>query len=144
MRNFIRRRNQNLRRGATTVELAVVAPLLILMMLGFLEIGYAFLVKQTLGLAANRAARVATLPGYTGDDVRASIDDTLERAGLSGYEVTTNLDELGPTDRNVWVQVTLPLDRALFTGSLLGGGNFDITERRTSHREMDPNLSVDN
>ena len=53
------RRSRSARRATTVVETAVMAPLMLLMMLGFLEFGYWFLLKQTVSLAANRAARTA-------------------------------------------------------------------------------------
>lgn len=140
MTRGLHRRNRKHRRGAATVEMAVVAPILVMMMLGMIEVGYAFMVRHTLDLAANRAVRVATLPGYTSSDVIENVDDTLVHTGLAGYEVSTNLDELEPTEREVWVEVKMPINRVMFTGSLFGGGSFNITARRTAQREMDPSV----
>ncbi|MBK8267624.1 MAG: pilus assembly protein [Planctomycetes bacterium] len=136
-------RNRNMRRGTTAVELAMVAPVLLLMMLGAIEGGYGFMVKQTVSLAANRAARQATLPGSTSEDVNNMVDEVMSHAGLTGYEVNTNIDELDANDKQVTVEVSIPLHRALFTGSLIGGESYTISSKKVSNREMDPNLPPD-
>ncbi|MBX3394484.1 MAG: pilus assembly protein [Phycisphaerae bacterium] len=132
------RKTRHARRAATAVELAVVAPLVMLFMCGAIETGYAFMIKQTIGLATNRAARAATLPGATSDDVISIVTEEMEKAGLSGFDIATNIDELGPTERQVWVEVSIPLHRVLFTGKLLGGESFALSAKKTANREMSP------
>lgn len=141
MNQIKRNRKRTLRRGATTVELAVCAPVMLLMMLFSLEAGYAFMVKQSITLAANAASRTATLPGATSDDVHARVNEVLENSGLKGYDVTTNIDELDPLERQVSVEVSIPLHRVLFTGKMLGGETWTITSKKISSREMDPNYT---
>ena len=123
------------RRGTAVVEMAVVAPLMVLAMLGSLEVGYAFMVKQTVTLAAREGARAAALPGGAMSDVQTAVDGSMGAADLSGYTTTSNLDSLGPTDVEVWVDVSIPFSRASFTGSLLGGGNFNISAKTSMRRE---------
>lgn len=125
----------NGRRGATVVEMAVMAPLLVTAMLGMIEVGYAFMVKQTVTLGAREGARAAALPGGTMTDVQTAVDASMTAANLNGYTTTSNVDTLGPTDVDVWVQVSIPLDRASFTGSLLGGGSFNISAKTSMRRE---------
>lgn len=129
------RHNKHLRRGTTVVETAVMAPLLITAMLGMIEVGYAFMVKQTVTLAAREGARAGALPGGDISDVQAAADASMSAANLNGYNVTSNITSLGPTDLEVWVEVSIPLDRASFTGGLLGGGSFNISSRMTMRRE---------
>ncbi len=127
------------RRGTAVVEAAVVAPLMILSMFGMMEVGYAFMVKQNVTLAAREGARAAALPGGTMTDVTTAVDQALQAANLTGYTMTTNLASLGPTDVDVWVEVSIPLNRATFTGSMLGGGSYNITSRTSMRREgVDP------
>ena len=123
------------RRAATVVEVAVVAPLMMTAMLGMVELGYAFMVKQTISMASREGARAGSLPGGTSADITAAVDSTMSGSGLTGYSTTTNINSLGPTDVDVWVEISIPVDRASFTGSLLGGGSFDITSRTTMRRE---------
>lgn len=129
------RRTKHLRRGAAVVETAVIAPVLILGMLGMMEVGWAFMVRQTVTLASREGARAAALPGAVRADVDTAVDGTMGSANLTGYTTTTNLETLGPTDPEVWVRVSIPLSRATFTGSLLGGGSFQIGSTTTMRRE---------
>ncbi|HVP11294.1 MAG TPA: TadE family protein [Phycisphaerae bacterium] len=132
-------RKQYVRRATTVVETAVMAPLIVTAMFGMLEVGYAFMVKQTVTLAAREGARAGALPGGNMNDVQAAATAAMSAANLSGYSVTSNIDSCGPTDLEVWVEVSIPLNRASFTGSLLGGGSFDISARNSMRREgVDP------
>ena len=131
-RNMLRKYG---RRGTTVVEMAVVAPLFVTAMLGMVEVGYAFMVRQTVTLAAREGARAAALPGGNMEDAEGAADAAMVAANLSGYTTTSNIEQCGPADVAVWVQVSIPLDRASFTGSLLGGGSFNITAKTTMRRE---------
>lgn len=131
-----RKRNKKfLRRGAAVVEAAVVAPLMILAMFGMIEVGYAFMLKQTVSLASREGARAAALPGSQLQDVQAAVDASMSAGNLTGYTTTTNIETVGANDYEVWVEVSIPLDRAGFTGNMLGGGSFNITSRTTMRRE---------
>ncbi len=129
------RRNLRMRRGVAAVETAVVAPLLVVAMLGMMEVGYAFMVRQTVTMASREGARTAALPGGSMSDVNTSVDEAMAAAGLEGYTTTSNVDSLGSSDTEVWVTVSIPLNRVSFTGSLLGGGSFDINSTTTMRRE---------
>ena len=127
------------RRAAAVVEAAVVAPLMITAMFGMIEAGYAFMVKQTVTLAAREGCRAAALPGGTFDDVSTAVDGTMAGPGLEGYTTTCNIDSLTATDTTVSCTVSIPFDRVSFTGNLLGGGTFTIASTTTMRREgIDP------
>lgn len=123
------------RRASAAVETAVVAPLVVTAMLGMMEIGYAFMVRQTVTLASREGARAAALPGGTQTDVDTAVDNTMGSANLTGYTTTSNVSSLDASDTEVWVEVSLPFNRASFTGQLLGGGSFNISSRTTMRRE---------
>jgi hypothetical protein len=123
------------RRASAVVETAVVAPLMITAMFGMLEAGYAFMVKQSVALAAREGARAGAMPGATMDDVRSAVDVAMTAPHLSGYTTTSNLSGLSTTDTDISVTVTIPFSRVSFTGNLLGGGGFDITSSTTMRRE---------
>lgn len=124
-----------MRRATAAVETAVVAPVLVVAMLGMMEVGYAFLVRQTVTMASREGARAAALPGGTLDDAESAVDAAMGAAGLEGYETESNVSGLSSTDTEVWVSVTIPLNRVSFTGTLLGGGSFDIGSTTTMRRE---------
>lgn len=123
------------RRGTSVVEMAVMAPLLLTAMFGMFEVGYAFMCKQTVTLAAREGARAASLPGGNMEDVNSAVNACMGSAKLSGYSTSSNISQLGPTDYEVWVAVDMPFDRASFTGNLLGGGTFNISAKATMRRE---------
>lgn len=129
------KRLRNKRRGAAVVETAVVAPILILGMLGMMEVGWAFMLRQTVTLAAREGARAGALPGADMNDVQAAVDEAMGAANLEGYTTTSNIGSLGASDLEVEVSVSIPLDRASFTGSLIGGGSFNISSTATMRRE---------
>lgn len=124
-----------MRKGAAVVETAVVAPLLILGMLGMMEVGWAFMLRQTVTLAAREGARAGSLPGATLADVEAAVDASMGAANLEGYTTESNIAQLGAADLDVSVTVSIPLDRATFTGSMIGGGSFNISSTTTMRRE---------
>lgn len=128
-------RARHRRRGVAVVETAVIAPVLILGMLGMMEVGWAFMVRQTVTLASREGARAAALPGGVMTDVEAAVDAAMGAAGLTGYTTTSDVSTLGPTDTEVTVSVSIPLSRVSFTGGLLGGGSFNIGSSTTMRRE---------
>lgn len=129
------KRMRSKRRGTAVVETAVVAPLMILAMFGMVEVGYAFMVKQTVTLASREGCRAAALPGGTMSDVQTAVDASMGAADLTGYTTTSNISTVGPTDTEVWVEVKMPMSRVGFTGQMMGGGAFDITSKTSMRRE---------
>jgi Flp pilus assembly protein TadG len=127
--------NRWARRGAAVVETAVIAPLMVLSMFGMMEVGYAFMIKQSVTLASREGARAGALPGSTATDVTNAVDAAMEAANLDGYTMDSNISTLSSTDLEIWVQVSIPLNRVSFTGNMLGGGSFNIVGRTTMRRE---------
>ena len=123
------------RRATAAVETAVVAPLVVTAMLGMMEVGYTFMIRQTVTLASREGARAAALPGGTIGDVTDAVDAAMSGPNLEGYAVTSNLEGLSSSDTEVWVTVSVPFDRTSWTGMLLGGGSFDIDATTTMRRE---------
>lgn len=112
-----------------------MAPLVVTAMFGMIEVGYCFMIRQTVVLAAREGCRAAALPGGTMSGVNAAVDEAMEGPKLTGYTVTSNLSSLDADDEDVWVRVSLPFNRASFTGNLLGGGSFEIASETHMRRE---------
>ena len=132
------RRSRFVRRASAVVETAVVAPLLVTAMFGILELGQAYNIKQTLSLAAREGCRAAALPGGTMTDAQTAVNQVMAMGNLTGYTTTSNISSMTAADSQVWVQVSLPFNRATFTGSLLGGGSYTISSKTTMRREGVP------
>ena len=127
--------NKYARRATAVVETAVMAPLMVTAMFGMMEVGYAFMIKQTVTLASREGARAAALPGGTTTDIQSAVDHAMAGPNLDGYAVTTNLSTMEASETEVWVEVSIPFNRVSFTGHLMGGGSFNITSRTTMRRE---------
>lgn len=132
MKRFFSRRR---RRGSAVVETAVMAPLVVSAMLGMVELGYAYMVRQTVTNAAREGARAAVMPGAATADVNAAVDATMGAANLQGYTTATNLADAPADEDEIWVDVSIPFSRASITGGFFGGGSFEISSRTTMRRE---------
>ena len=80
---FIKRHRTHTRRGAAVVEMAVVAPLLLLLVLGTVEMGWMLLVRHTVSMAAREGARASTLPSATLAEVQGKVDAAMPSPATS-------------------------------------------------------------
>ncbi len=76
--------------GLSSVEAAIFAPLLFLLIFGVLEYSWAFLKIQQVNGAARRCARMGIIEGATVAELMAEVDQLMIDANLagSGYTVT--------------------------------------------------------
>jgi Flp pilus assembly protein TadG len=123
--------------GAALVEFAVVAPVMLLILLGIIDFGLLFQRYQVITNAAREGARVAVLPGYViPDDVEERVTQFLTAAGLDeeadppivGAPVAVPLGT-GPCVRMVSVTVSYPHSYSFIGGiaSFFGGDDFTST-----------------
>lgn len=92
------------RRGATTVELAFVVPLILLFVFALIEWGRFEMVRQVTSTAAFNAARRGTIPGTSSDDVIQTADDILELYFVSDATTTTDI-----TSERATITVEVPM-----------------------------------
>jgi Flp pilus assembly protein TadG len=98
------KRSATSRRGALTVEFAIVAPLIFLLFLGGLELTALNFARQTLGNASYEAARKMIIPGGTTAQAQAEGIRQMNLVGISsGVAVTAS-----QTSSSVTVQVSVP------------------------------------
>jgi len=69
-------------RGAALVETAFVLPIMLLVCVGILEFGRAYQTWQVVTNASREGARVAILPEYADDSVKARVRTYLKNGGL--------------------------------------------------------------
>ena len=74
----------NRRRGAATVEFALVAPVFLLLLMGIFEYGRMVMVQQMLVAASREGARTAIVQGSTVENIKTAVDTYLRRGGISG------------------------------------------------------------
>jgi Flp pilus assembly protein TadG len=116
-----RRRFQS-RRGTATVELALVAPVFFILLVGLLEVGRMVQVNQIMCNAAREGARVASTGVNTYSDVQTTVSNYLTNAGITNqtgltvsvYDVTQGNSgpQFNPSTANwldqLQITVTLP------------------------------------
>ena len=80
MRTWLRRARRE--EGTVLIETAFVLPIMLLVCVGILEFGRAYQTWQVVTNAAREGARVAVLPDYSDDSVRARVKTYLKNGGL--------------------------------------------------------------
>lgn len=112
------------RHGTTCVEMAFAAPILLILVFGIMQIGYAFMVQHSLQNAAAKGCRAAILPNASTSTVTSAVNAVLLPVGLSNYATTTikvnnqtSAVTTAVTGDDISVQVYMPLsDVTLFPG----------------------------
>src|SRR5688500_8904220 len=91
--------------GAALVETAFVLPIMLLVSVGIFEFGRAYQTWQVITNATREGARVAVLPDYTDDSVKARVRTYLKDGGLSAAIV----DDTAKTNVEI-TATTIPVD----------------------------------
>lgn len=100
-----------LRRGATAVEFAIVAPIFFLLLLVSFEFSRLNVIRHTADNAAYEAARVGMVPGATAQEAIAEANRIMNIVGARGSRVTINPTALTPDTTEVTVTVDVPMDQ---------------------------------
>ena len=97
------------RRGAALVEFALLLPLLLALLFGFIEFGRALMVQSILTNAAREGARTSTLLGATDSQVGQVIDNYMTGNQISGHSHSLAPSLSGaPSKAAIKVTVTVP------------------------------------
>ena len=81
--------------GQALVEFALVLPILVLLLLGIVDFGRAWMTKQVVTNAAREGARSGIAAGATAGDVSQAVSNYLDAAHLTGT-VSVNVGGVGP------------------------------------------------
>ncbi len=129
------RSKRAVRRGASAVEFAIVAPLFFVMVLGIIEIGRACMVTELLTEAARRGCRQGVIEGTSSASIQQTAVNFLTSVGINGESAniyvndtpagTTSVQSM-PAYTEITVVVTVPISNVTWTpiwfvpGSLSG------------------------
>jgi Flp pilus assembly protein TadG len=102
-------RRQSTRRGAATVEFALTAPILFLLVLSMIEFARFNMIRHGIDSAAYEGARRGIVPGATASDVQTTSKKILTAVSMVNGTVTVNPSTLTPTTTQVTVTVEVPL-----------------------------------
>jgi hypothetical protein len=119
-------------RGAVLIEFALVLPVLLLLLVGMFDLGFAFQRYQAVTNAAREGARMAVLPGYSLADVQDRVRAYLRASGVPeasvlAADITRTLTPMTPpggaafTAMKVHVQVTYAFTLLGPIATLVGG-----------------------
>lgn len=106
--------------GVSMVEMAIVSPLLVLLLFGIIEAGWAFSQQLEVRHGVREGARVAALNEGTLDEI---VDATCVQMGLAVSNAAISVTKTGTAVGNtVRVQVVAPVDSITGLASLVFGG----------------------
>ena len=88
----LRRRS---RRGASTLQMVLILPVLLMLTFGAIDYGYFFFVKNTLVGAAQAGVRAAIPQTAANADVTTAVNNVMQAAGISSSDYTVSTS---PTD----------------------------------------------
>ena len=117
------------RRGAATVEFALVAPVLFLFIFAIFEFGRAFMVMDLLGDAARVGSREGAVQGKSSSTVTTDVQNRLSGEGVNNSSVTVEVNGAAgdPSTANsgdeITVIVTVPVSSITWTNAKFVSGN---------------------
>lgn len=112
------------RRGATTVELAIVAPLMFTLFFASVEFGRANQVLNATSNAAYQGCRAAIIPGGTASTASTAATNYLAANLITGATITVNPSTITNTTTVITVTVSVPMNANSWVGqSFMAGKN---------------------
>ena len=106
------------RKGALSVEFAIVAPVFFLLLFGALEFSRAYNVIHTADNAAYEGARRGIVPGATATQVRDISNAVLRTVGIRSSVITIDPPTITPSTSSVKVDVEVPMNANGFLNPL--------------------------
>ncbi|QDS98133.1 TadE/TadG family type IV pilus assembly protein [Adhaeretor mobilis] len=144
-------------RGVTTVEFALTAPILFLMVFGGIELSRANMLMHTSSIAAMAAARQGIVPGATNAECVAAAQAELDIVGITSFNLEVNPTVMDNGTTQVIANLTVPVNgkngyflpqffvgRSIFkTVTLQREGKHDAIDNETEQSASDPEDAYD-
>lgn len=141
-----------MKRGVTTVEFAMTAPILFLLVFGGIEFSRANMLMHTADIAVMAAARQGIVPGATNADCVAAAQAELDIAGITSFNLEINPVALNDESTQVTANLTVPVNgtngyflpqffvgRSIFkTVTLQREGKYEDIDNETAQSASDP------
>lgn len=137
--NFHRQRRiaGNDRRGTTSVEFALVAPLLFLFFFAAFEFVRVAMIRHTADNAVYEACRVGIIPGSTTGEVRAEANRIMSTIGATNVGLTVIPGAIDSDTEEITVRIDVPLDQNSYVPNQFVAGRSivrELTLRREGNR----------
>ena len=121
--------------GATTVEMALVTPLMFLFMFAGMEFSRANMIRNVIDNAAFEGARQGIVPGAAAADCIAAAEQQLDIVRINDYTVAVNPPTIDQNTTEVTVTVSIPLSTNALPMSRFIGTN-TLVRQVTLQREI--------
>jgi len=116
------------RKGALTVEFALVLPILLLCLFAFYDISRASMIKHTTQAAAYEGARVGIVPGATDEEIREQVRFVLNSVGVDEFTVDVEQNRPAGSLLRVLVTVRVPFTATTTGAAFFGTDSFFVGE----------------
>ncbi|MCA9265023.1 MAG: pilus assembly protein [Planctomycetales bacterium] len=125
------------RRGVSTLELAVLIPVLAIAAFVAIEYGQLRMTQQTMDNAAYEAARHAIVPGASAGEAKVVAEEILHSVGIDQAKIRVSPDPISEETSAVSVQITVPAEETGWvTPQFLHGNNLETTATLAAERAM--------
>jgi Flp pilus assembly protein TadG len=117
------------RKGAATVEFALVAPVLFLFIFAIFEFGRAFMVMDLLSDAARVGGREGAVQGLSSSTITTDVQNRLSGQGVNNSSVTVEVNgaagdpSTASSGDEITVIVTVPVSSITWTNAKFVSGN---------------------
>lgn len=129
------------RDGATAVEFALTAPLVLFIAFACLEFARVNMIRNSAENAAYEGARAGIVPGATADGASATARAVVDHVFTNGETITVEPAEITPNTESVTVTIEIPLDENSWVLPVFFPGK-TITARRTLRRDFVETVTV--
>lgn len=127
-------RTRRARRGATTVEMAFVVPIVFMLTFGALEFARINMVRNTIEDALFEGVRQSMLPGATETKIKTRVNAVLATTGVKSATVTVSPSTIQSTTQKVTVRIRVPMGSNSWLPIFMTDGSF-IDKSCTLSRE---------
>src|SRR5262249_7794819 len=108
--------------GATTVEFALVAPILFTLMFGIIEFARVSQVSNAIAYAAYSGCRQGIITGGTASAVTAATQKVLTTFGITGATISVSPSSITSLTTAVTVTVQVPMDKNSWVAAVFTSG----------------------
>jgi Flp pilus assembly protein TadG len=131
------RSKPNRSRGASAVEMAIVAPVFVALIMGQIEASRLGMVAQLLTNAAREGCRMAVVPGNTLTDVQGRVNAVLGGSGISVGTVTPTPStwQTAPQGTAITVSLSVPYSQVSWLGTPFFLANATVSSSATMSSE---------
>jgi Flp pilus assembly protein TadG len=123
------------RHGATTVEVALILPVLFLFIFASFEFSRLNMLKHLAGAAAYEGAREGIVIGATAAEVTARANAILAAGSVSDATITTTPSTITEATTEIFVQVTIPVEGNFWLMPVYASGSITGSSRLSTERQ---------